>query len=379
MKQKILYVIENIFFGGGERVFAQIINGLDKEKFEIYVASLPDGIFEEKIKASAKLLPFKLRNRFSLLRIYRLAKIMKEKNIQIVHSQGGRADFFVRIAAKIAKVPAVISTIAMPVEGYNVGLLRKVIYVTLDRFSERLVDKFIVVSEALRKRLIRKHGIASERIVKIYNGVEIEKLNYDSANTSSVRKELNVEATALLIGTIGRLVWQKGLTYFMRAVKQIVDGKWQMAEQTKFLIVGEGRERKRLESMAHSLNLGDKIIFTGFRSDIKEILYSLDILVLSSVREGQPITLLEAMALGKPIVATNIEGINETVIDGETGILVPPKDSHALAEAIVCLLKDNKKAQKMAQAARKVVEERFNLKDKINQHKQLYETIGDEE
>ena len=115
MRLKILYVIENIFFGGGERAFVQIINGLDKERYEIYVASAPGGEFTEKIGDSAQILPLELRNRFNLTRIYQLAKIMREDNIQLVHSQGGRADFFARMAAERAKVPAVISTLAMPV------------------------------------------------------------------------------------------------------------------------------------------------------------------------------------------------------------------------------------------------------------------------
>jgi len=174
MKYNILYVIENIFFGGGEKAFAQIINDLDKEKYEIYVSCLPGGIFAEKIRSSAKILSFDLQNRFNLLNIYQLAKIIKEKNIEIVHSQGGRADFFARVAARLARAPAVVSTVAMPVEGFDVGLIKKIIYIVLDRFSERFVDRFVVVSKALRDRLIERHKIPSRKIVRIYSGVKIE-------------------------------------------------------------------------------------------------------------------------------------------------------------------------------------------------------------
>lgn len=375
VKCNILYVIENASFGGGERAFSQIINGLDKEKYEIYVACLPGGIFEEKIRSSAKILPFDLQNRFNLVKIYQLAKIIKEKNIEIVHSQGGRADFFARVAAGLARVPAVVSTVAMPVEGFNVGLLRKAIYVMLDRFSERFVDKFIVVSEALRDRLIEKHRIPSRKIVKIYNGVEIEP---DArCQMSDVRKkimqEFMIPEDVMLVGTIGRLVWQKGLPYFIQAIKEI-NARCKM-QDVRYLIVGEGEERKNLELEIKNLGLSDRVIFAGFKKDVKEILEALGVFILPSIREGQPIILLEAMAIGKPIVATDIEGVNETVVNGVTGILVSPKDPSALAEAIVCLLRDKKKAQEMGQAGRRVVEEKFNLKDKIEQHKQLYETV----
>jgi len=146
-------------------------------------------------------------------------------------------------------------------------------------------------------------------------------------------------------------------------------------QDVRYLIVGKGELKESLRVKVKRLKLEEKVIFTGFRQDIKEILSALDILVLFSIREGHPIVLLEAMAMGKPIVATDIEGVNETVVNGVTGILVPPKDPSALAEAIVCLLRDKKKAQEMGQAGRRVVEEKFNLKDKIEQHKQLYETV----
>jgi len=375
MTHKILYTIENIYFGGGERAFAQIINGLDKEKYEAYVACLPCGEFTERIKRSAKIVPFDLRNRFDFTKIFQLVKIIKQKNIEIIHSQGGRADFFARVAARLASVPAVVSTIAMPVEGFDVGSIKKIIYIVLDRFSERFVDRYIVVSEALRKRLIEKHKIPSKKIVKIYNGVEIDSdarcLMPDVRK--KIMQEFMIPENVMLAGTIGRLVWQKGLLYFIQAIKEI-NARWKM-QDVKYLIVGEGKERNNLEQKIKNLGLDDKVIFTGFCSDIKEILYSLDVFVLPSIREGQPIALLEAMAMETPIVATDIEGVNETIVDGITGILVPPKNPSALAEAIVCLLKDKKKAQEMGQAGRMVVEEKFNLKDKMEQHNRLYETI----
>ncbi|HCJ67374.1 MAG TPA: hypothetical protein DHV62_08665, partial [Elusimicrobia bacterium] len=119
MKIKIFHVIENASFGGGERAFAQIINGLDKKKFEIYIACLPEGIFAEKIRNNAEIIPLDLRNRFNFSNISYLAKIIKEQKIDVIHSQGARADFFARLAGKLAKTPAIISTIAAPVEEYD--------------------------------------------------------------------------------------------------------------------------------------------------------------------------------------------------------------------------------------------------------------------
>jgi glycosyltransferase involved in cell wall biosynthesis len=190
---------------------------------------------------------------------------------------------------------------------------------------------------------------------------------------NKIRNEFSIKSDVRLVGTIGRLVWQKGLGYFLQAVKEIETRS--NIKNAKYLIVGEGKDHDNLEQKAKELGIRDKVIFTGFRQDIKEILCALDILILPSIREGQPIILLEAMAMGKPVIATDIQGVNETVLNGITGMLVPAKSYLALAKAIINLLKDNKKAQEMGEMGRKLVEEKFNLKDKIKQHEQLYQAV----
>ena len=369
-KINILYVIENIFFGGGERVFAQIISGLDRDKYSIYVACLPGGVFEEKIKHNAEIIHFDLRKRFSLENIRKLSNIIRNKNIDIVHCQGGRGGFFSRIAAGKAKAP-VISTVAMPVEGFNVGILKKLFYVSLDRYSERFVDKFIVVNEELKKRLIEKHMVPPERVVKIYNGIEIDEYIPDIEAAKSIRQELNIDNNTMLIATIGRLAWQKGLSYFVHAAKDIT----KIYHNIKFLIVGEGEEKEILENLVRKLDIEKKVIFTGLRKDIRNILNAIDIFVLPSIREGQPIVLLEAMAMQKPIVASAIEGVQETVEDGLSALLVSPRNPQQLTEAIDTLLNNREKGDELGQAARKTACSKFNIKDKIEQHQCLYETI----
>lgn len=381
MKCNILYVIENVSFGGGERAFAQIINGLDKEGYEVSVACLPRSsgtsseLFVEEIQDSAQIIPFDLQNQLNLWNIFKLIKIIKEKKIDLVHSQGARADFFTRIAAGLIKVPIVVSTIAAPVEEYNVNPMKKAIYVILDRFSEGFVDKFIVVAEHVGRKLIQIHKIPSHKVVKIHNGVDIKKYNYNSQIAVLVRKRLNIGPEVLLVGAIGRLTWEKGLLYFIEAAKRIRDSEQQIADKVKYLIVGEGKLEKSLRLKVKRLKLEEKVIFAGFRKDVREILGAIDILVLSSLREGFPLITLEAMAMGKPIVATNIEGVNESIVDGVTGILVLPKDPEDLAKAIVSLLKDKDSAQRMGMAGRRFVEEKFNFDIMIRQHKQLYEEL----
>lgn len=369
MKWKILYIIENTSFGGGERAFAQVINGLDKEKYEVYVACGNNELFIEKIKNKTKVFTLNLSNRFNPTIISKLTKIMKTEKIQIIHSQGARADFFARISAKLSKVPLVISTIAMPVEGFNVNWMKKTIYIALDRFTEKFVHKFIVVSEVLRERLIKIHKIAPEKIIVIPNGVEIEEYNPDRIDSFKIRNELNLDNNTCIIGTIGRLVWQKGLEYFIESAKFVLE----VFSNAKFLIVGEGELKNKLENLTKQLKLNNNILFLGFRKDISEILGNLDIFVLPSIREGMPIITLEAMAMAKPIVASNIEGVREQIINDKTGVLVPAKNPKALAEAIISLIKDKEKAKNIGNNAREIVKEKFIVEKMVKEHEKLYQ------
>jgi glycosyltransferase involved in cell wall biosynthesis len=376
MKCNILYVIENIEFGGGERVFSQIIRGLDKERFGVFVASNPGGIFEKKLtEVGIKINPVRMTNRYNLGIISRLKKIMKTKDVRIVHSQGGRADFFARIAARISNVPIIISSMAMLVEGYDVSTLRKSLYVLIDRWTERWVNKFIVLSEAMRRSLIERHKIPPENIVKIYNGIEIEEYNPDLKELKNkkleVRRELGLKNDVSVIGAIGRLVWQKGFEYLIRAAPEVL----KKCPEARFLIVGEGPLKNKLILTSEKLNVADRIIFTGLRSDIKEILASIDVLAMPSLLEGLPMVLLEAMAMAKPIVATRIDGITEVLENNKTGLLVPAKNSNALAEALVGILDDKAKANFFGQNAREAAKEKFSVKKMVEQIELAYEKL----
>lgn len=376
MKCNILYVIDNIEFGGGERVFSQIIIELNKERFGVFVASNPGGIFEKKLmEVGIKIDPVQMTNRYNLGIISRLKKIIKTKDVRIVHSQGGRADFFARTAARIAKVDIIISSIAMLVEGYDVGILRKSLYVLMDRQTERWVDRFIILSEASRRTLIERHKIPPEKIVKIHNGIEIEEYHPDIKEVknkkSELRRELGLKSDVPVIGAIGRLVWQKGFEYLIQAIPQVI----QAFPEAKFLIVGEGPLRRGLEELSERLKIEDNTIFTGFRSDIKDILATIKLLAMPSLLEGLPLVLLEGMAMAKPIVATRIDGITEVLENGETGLLVPAKNPHELAEAIIEILKNKTKADLLGQNARKIVEEKFSVKKMVEQTELVYEKL----
>jgi glycosyltransferase involved in cell wall biosynthesis len=376
MRCNLLYVFDNMEFGGGERVFAQIINRLSGKKYSILVACLPTGEFIEKVKRSGvQVKSVDMRNRFNPGVILQLAGLMKRERVDIVHSQGARADFFARMAAKLAGAPIVVSTVPMPVEGFDVNPIRKLIYTVFNRFSERFVDRFMVVSDALEKMMIETHKIEPQRVVKIYNGIEIDDFCIADEEVVSrrlrFRKESSLGDDVPVIGVIGRLVWQKGFEYFIEAVPGVLKEK----PEALFLIVGEGELKDELKAKSKKLRLENKIIFTGFMDDVKNVLASVDIFVIPSLLEGLPMILLEAMAMKKPIVAASIDGIMEILENNFSGLLVPPRDTKALAEAITYMLTHKDKALQMGSAASKIVVERFGVDIMVQKVEGVYEEL----
>jgi len=329
---------------------------------------MPGGQFEDELKQlKIEFLPVDISRRASLKPIRQIKDIMRNKKIDLVHSQGARADFFTRVAARIVGVSHILCTVAMPVEGFDIGPLRKKIYRFMDRLTERYVQCFIVVSDSLKQFLIERRGIPANQIVRIYNGIEVDQY-HPGAEYGNFRKELGMPQDAPLLGAVGRMVWQKGFKYLIQAVRHIAHD----APHARFLLIGEGPLRYHLEKLALNLNQSEKIIFTGFRSDIANLLYSLDLLVVPSLLEGFPMVTLEAMAMAKPIIATNIDGITEQITHGKDGILVPPKDASAISKAIVRVLSDKEASRKMGLAARKKVEQEFSVEKMVRETEQVY-------
>jgi glycosyltransferase involved in cell wall biosynthesis len=374
MRLNLLFVIDNLQFGGGERVFAQIIKGLPPEKYKIFLASCPGKQFHQAIETRwFQFFPTDFSKRLNFSLISRLLKIIKKHEINIVHGQGARAEFHARIASWLAGKSKYVSTIAMPVEGFDVGPVRKKIYTLFDRFSEKFVDRFLVVSDVLRDKMIRGHGIPAEKVIKIYNGIEIDHYTPQGQNGSRerIRNEFNIGRDTLFIGAIGRLVWQKGFEHLVQAMQEVL----KEIPPTKVLIVGEGPLRNDLEGLARKLKIERDIIFAGFRKDVEGILSAIDVLVVPSLLEGFPMITLEGMAVAKPIIATRIDGIKEQIVDAESGILIPPGDPDAIAEAILRLNADKELAQSLGLEGRRRVEKEFTVERMVSETEKVYQSL----
>lgn len=348
----ILFVIDNLEFGGGERGVLQLVRALAADDWAVTVAAQPGGPFEAGVRgAGAAFVPTAMTSRAGLGTVARLRRLARAGGFAIVHSQGARADFLARLALMTVPGPRLISTVQMPVEGFDVSPLRRALYRVFDGLGRGRVDRFIVVSRALQRRLVEGRGLAAARVRLVPNGVETDRLTPAARGelAGPARRELGVAGDGPLLGAAGRLVWQKGFGDLVAAMPHVLA----RLPAARLAIAGDGPLRDTLQTQARAAGVGDRVLLTGFRPDAARFLAALDVLVIPSVREGFPMATLEGMALGLPIVATAIEGIVEQIEADTEGLLVPPGDPAALGRAVARVLEDRGLAERLGQGARR--------------------------
>ena len=219
----------------------------------------------------------------------------------------------------------------------------------IDSFLSGFTKKTIAVSESVKESCIKKRKVNKDKLIVMHNGIPInEFIPLEKEQILKEREKFNVNPDTKVIGTVARLREEKGVRFIIESVPKILD----IFPDTKFFIAGDGPLKHELENLSKDLGVNDQIIFAGFRNDIPSVLSIIDFFVAPSLTEGSPIGILEAMAMGKPIVATNVGGIKEILKDGETGLFVPSKDSESLAQKAIYLLKNENVAKCLGEKAR---------------------------
>jgi glycosyltransferase involved in cell wall biosynthesis len=232
-----------------------------------------------------------------------------------------------------------------------------------------MVDRYSTVSESVKHYFSGQSGISEKKISVIYNGVTFNSHAGASAPCDPLPFSLAEDARIVLAA--GRLHEQKGYRYLLQAMARVQ----KEIPAVKLILAGEGDDENKLKNLAKVLDLTEHIVFAGVQTDIGTILNRAECVVLSSLWEGMPNVLLESMAAGKPVVATAVGGVPEIVVDGETGILVPPRDSGALANGIISLLRDSAHAAQMGRAGKARVEKAFTIAHTIQETDKLYREL----
>lgn len=367
-KLNIMLMIRNMEFGGAQVVVNQLINGLDRDKYNVGLCILTredNSLLDEPYKLPVKIHKLNKRSKFDLGLLFKLKRLLIYERTDIVHTHGWTADVWSRLAARMAKVPVIISHS----HTNQPGIKRSLIF--WNKIMAGFTDHFITVGEANRKVLTELIKIPPEKITIIRNVVDYERFNIKT-DTAAKKRELGLEPDSKIISIIGRLHQAKGHEYFLEAAG-IVTGRIPAVE---FLIAGAGELEKDLRRKSRELGIEDKTHFLGGRKDIPEILAVTDVYVSSSLFEGLPLTLLEAMAAGKAIAATDIEGCRELIANGQSGFLTPPEDVRSQADIIIKLLENSDLRRQLGENARSIVQRGYTLKEMLKQIDALYQIQG---
>ena len=259
-----------------------------------------------------------------------LVRLMRDIRPHVVHTHTAKAGFLGRLAARLAGIPVVVHTFHGHVFHGYFGPLKTGVFIWLERLAARLSDAILTISDGLRDDLIGYRIAPPERIRVVPLGLKLQPLTRIGELRGRFRRECGYSTDAPLVGIIGRLVPIKNHELFLQAARQVHEA----LPEARFVVVGGGERQPELESLAASLSLSDVVSFTGWRRDLPAIYADLDTLVISSRNEGTPVSIIEAMAAGVPVVATAVGGVPDLLRGGDLGMLVPSDDPAALADAI---------------------------------------------
>jgi glycosyltransferase involved in cell wall biosynthesis len=365
---RLLNMLTSFQIGGTERQVANLALGIHASRFDLHLACLRNrGELLRELEQLRVPRPVfdigRLYTPGTLWQAIRLVRYIRRHLIQIVHTYGFYPNVFAVPAARIAGVSIVVASIR------DRGDILTPMQRWIQKQACRLADCVLVNAEAIREALIHQ-GYRPGNIVVIRNGV-VASRPAGRQNGAAVRRALGVPASAPLVFVFSRLNTMKGLEYFIEAAA-VVAGTF---PGVRFLIVGDGGRRQELEAHARRLGLENRVIFTGFRTDVPELLSEAAISVLPSLSEGLSNSLLESMAAGVPVIAANVGGNSEIIEHEGSGLLVPVRDSVALAAAMGRLLEDPLLAARFAQAGRERVAEVFSMERSLGEVESLYERL----
>ena len=359
----VLHLVQGLEIGGLEIMVINLLERLDHARHRPAVCcfdtlgSLAPQLSEEGIEVYL----LKRNPGVDFFYIVRLARFLRKTDTQILHLHNPTAFFYGAIAGRIAGTPCIIYT----EHGRDFSSSKKV--KLANRMLSKLVDKVVTVAEFGKCYLVKEEGVSEDSIVTIHNGIDGVRFG-SAADAPGLRRSLGLKDGQKVIGIVARLDPIKNHKILIQAMQQVT-GRWPDAV---LLVIGDGPLQGELEAQTGVLGLSASVHFLGARPDVPDLLGILDLFVLCSHSEGLSLTLIEACAATKPIVATDVGGNSEVVEHGVNGLIVPPDRPDMLAEALVEILSDPEKARCMGEAGRVKFEREFTLDGMVQAYEQLY-------
>ena len=370
MKQQawsVLHFTNALARGGVEEHVLTLMRGLDRSGFRLHWVCPPE--VADKIKADlpadVELFPLCLRKPSQIGSAVCLAQILRQRRVDIIHSHQFHASLFASPLGWLCRVPVIVETPHLR-EHWRHGWFKSRFVV--DRLVGRCVDYYIAVSHANAKHLFETKGLPASKIITIQNGSDLTRFDPARQAPVALRKSLDLSEGDRVLLVVGRLEAQKGHRVMLDALPFVR----RRFPDVRLVCVGDGALHGELEAQAAALGIRESVRFVGYRSDVPDWLALADVVVLPSLFEGLPLIVIEALATGRPMVATAVDGTPEVVVDGKTGLTVPPGDPGLLAEALCRLLGDPGLGRTLGRAGRTWVEEHFSQQGQVQRTQDLY-------
>jgi glycosyltransferase involved in cell wall biosynthesis len=361
----ILHLTPGLALGGAERMLLALVKGLDKEKYNIKVCCWRGKRELKKAveEAGAEVIDLEEESGNILKVSFKLLKVIKNNNIQLIHSYLFDADLCALLAGKFNRVPVIVSTVP------SFTFLRSKKHQLRYKILSLFFDTFIPISEAIAKHMIKRCRIKPAKLMVVHPGF-LDKFSgqQDEGEIYELRKKINLTENDIVIGTVARLDPRKGYNYLLESAAHVS----KIYPRARFIFAGVGELRPELDRLVKKLGISEKVIFVGNVKSIPGFLGLLDIFVLPSLDEGFGIVILEAMTAGLPVVASRVGGIPEIVNENETGFLVEPANSEALAQAIIKLIDDKELRVRMGDLAKAKVK-KFSSKEMTKKIEKVYD------
>ncbi|HEX5038602.1 MAG TPA: glycosyltransferase family 4 protein, partial [Candidatus Limnocylindria bacterium] len=357
-RPRILQLLATGGSGGAQESYTGLLLRLDRSQYEVRALSLSAGSAVQRLRALG--IPVEvLEQTDDDLAVRDLARWLRREEIDLVHSHMYRAEVVGTRAAVAAAVPVIVATV-------HSSRVRSPSDVAALAELTPSVDRLIVPSESIRRKVVAE-GRDAARFAIVPNGVDLSR--FATPTVCAFRSEFGVPSGAPLLGVVARLEPEKGHRYLIGAMPSIL----RAAPEARLAVVGEGSEASALADLAASLGVGDRVLFTGRRDDVSALTGDLTVAVLPSLREAQGISILEAMARRVPVVASAVGGIPEVITSGTDGLLVPPGDAAALADAITALLTDDELRERIGAAGYRTVVERYSIDAQVRRTELVYD------
>ncbi len=375
MKIRVLQIVTRLAIRGVPRHVLNLAAGLDKQRYETLVlagrSDPGEGSMLENAKsqgisiAEEPLLQRRVDPLVDARAFAAIYKLMRSRNFHVVHTHISKAGFLGRLAARCAGVPVIVHTYHGWVQELNTRNVAGRIFLRCEKLGARISDALIAVGDNVIGNA-QENGVGKPSQYSVVpNGIDLESF------AAKVPSAVGLVEGAPVIGTVGSLTPEKGFSVLLDAMPSVVE----RFPQATLYIIGDGPLRSALEQQGRERALAGAVRFVGGVDDIRPWLQSFDLFVQPSLHEGQGIALMEAMASGRPVIASRVGGIPEVVIDNETGILVPPGDPEALAASICALGADERRRRQLAAIGRARVRSQYPLERMIRGVEEIYETL----